>query len=51
MISMLKTQMREAMKTPEFWQQYKTANPTVDMSQWSKEIQELYNKKIKINGS
>ena len=46
MIPILKTQMREAMKTPEFWQQYKAANPTVDMSQWPKEIQDLYNKKI-----
>ena len=46
MIPILKTQMREAMKTPEFWAQYKAANPTVDMSQWPKEIQDLYNKKI-----
>ncbi len=49
MISMLKTQMREAMKTPEFWAQYKAANPTVDTSQWPKEIQDLYNKKMKGN--
>ena len=47
MIPMLKTQMREAMKTPEFWQQYKAANPAVDTSKWPKEIQDLYNKKIK----
>ena len=49
MIPILKTQMREAMKTPEFWQQYKAANPIVDMSQWPKEIQDLYNKKIQGN--
>ena len=49
MIPMLKTQMREAMKTPEFWQQYKAANPTVDTSKWPKEIQERFNKKMKGN--
>ena len=49
MMPILKAQMREAMKTPEFWQQYKAANPTVDMSQWPKEIQDLYNKKIRGN--
>ena len=49
MMPILKAQMREAMKTPEFWQQYKAANPTVDMSQWPQEIQELYNKKIQGN--
>ena len=49
MMPILKAQMREAMKTPEFWQQYKAANPTVDMSQWPQEIQDLYNKKIKGN--
>ena len=49
MMPILKAQMREAMKTPEFWQQYKAANPTVDTSQWPKEIQDLYNKKIRGN--
>ena len=49
MISMLKTQMREAMKTPEFWRQYKSANPTVDTSKWPKEIQDLCNKKTNGN--
>ena len=49
MIPILKEQMREAMKTPEFWQQYKAANPTVDTSQWPKEIQERFNKKMKGN--
>ena len=49
MIPILKEQMREAMKTPEFWQQYKAANPTVDTSKWPKEIQERFNKKMKDN--
>ena len=49
MIPILKEQMREAMKTPEFWQQYKAANPTVDTSKWPKEIQERFNKKMKGN--
>ena len=49
MIPILKEQMREAMKTPEFWQQYKAANPTVDISKWPKEIQERFNKKMKDN--
>ena len=49
MMPILKAQMREAMKTPEFWQQYKAANQTVDTSKWPKEIQDLYNKKIQGN--
>lgn len=49
MIPILKEQMREAMKTPEFWQQYKAANPTVDTSKWPKELQERFNKKMKDN--
>ena len=49
MIPILKEQMREAMKTPEFWQQYKAANPTVDTSKWPKEIQERFEKKMKDN--
>jgi len=49
MIPILKEQMREAMKTPEFWQQYKAANPTVDTSKWPKKLQERFNKKMKDN--
>lgn len=49
MIPILKEQMREAMKTPEFWQQYKAANPTVDTSKWPKEIRERFEKKMKDN--
>lgn len=49
MIPILKEQMREAMKTPEFWQQYKAANPTVDTSKWPKEIRERFDKQMKGN--
>jgi hypothetical protein len=42
-----KKQMREAMKTPEFWQQYKATHPTADTSKSPKEIQERFDKKMK----
>lgn len=47
MLPMLRAWMREEMKTLKFWELWKAANPTVDTSQWPKEIQERFEKMMK----
>lgn len=43
-IPILMPQIRQAMSSPEFWKQYKAANPTVDTSKWPPELLEALNK-------
>ena len=49
LIPMLKEELQKQMQTPEFWEEYKKNNPTVDMSKWPSQARAAFEAAVEDN--